>query len=217
MASCSSSASRSPNLSLPSTGCDDVGRRHRDGKPSSAITRRISPPLICSLCRRSTSSFSMGWRSSVSGDAVWSGPMLPPTQPLNGSLARSPKPSLGTRRPATSSAIEIAPTASSSERGSGRWVSATDQPHLAHPGKTDTPNGSSARSGENASTMSWSWARPICGGSSEPMPTTTIAPAPISLSRRTPLSAVLSRRLDRSWPSQSSVGFTTDTPGWLKW
>jgi hypothetical protein len=46
-------------------------------------------------------------------------------------------------------------------------------PHLAHPGKTDTPNGSSARSVENASTMSWSWARPICGGSSEPMPTTT--------------------------------------------
>jgi hypothetical protein len=44
-------------------------------------------------------------------------------------------PSLGTRHLATSSAIEIVPTASSSERGSGRWATATDQPHLAHPGR----------------------------------------------------------------------------------
>jgi transposase InsO family protein len=60
-------------------------------------------------------------------------------------------------------------------------------------------------------------ARRIFAGSSGPTPTTTIAPAPISLSRRTPLSAVLSRRPDRSWPSHSSVGFITATPGWLKW
>src|SRR5216683_1118931 len=126
MASCASSASRSLNLPLPSTWCDDMGRRHRDGKPSSAITRRLSPPLICSSCRPSTSSFSMAWRSSISGDAVWCGPAPPPTQPPNGLLARSPRLSHGTRHLATSSAIEIVPTASSSERGSGRWASATD-------------------------------------------------------------------------------------------
>src|SRR5882757_6081386 len=49
MASCSSSASRSPNLPLPSTWCGDVGRRHRAGRPSSAITRQTSLLSICSL------------------------------------------------------------------------------------------------------------------------------------------------------------------------
>ena len=38
----------------------------------------------------------------------------------------------------------------------------------------------------------------------------------LALSKDAP-SAVLSRRLDRSWPSHSSVDFITDTPGWLKW
>jgi hypothetical protein len=46
MVSCSSSASRSPNQPSPSIWSDDAGCRRRDGKPSSAITRRISPPLI---------------------------------------------------------------------------------------------------------------------------------------------------------------------------
>jgi hypothetical protein len=115
---------------------------------------------------------------------VWTSATANPTS--EGLLARSPRLSHGTRHPATSSTIEIVPTASSSERGSGRWASATDQPHLVHPGRTDTPNGSSARSAEDAWTISWPWARPICAGPSAPTPTITIAFVLIWLSTSAP-------------------------------
>jgi hypothetical protein len=68
------------------------------------------------------------------------------------------------------------------------WVSATEQPRRALPGKTDILNGSSGRSDENACVMSWSWAKRSFAGSSVPMPTITIAPVPILLLRKTPQS-----------------------------
>jgi hypothetical protein len=77
--------------------------------------------------------------------------------------------------------------------------------------------GSSARSGENAWTMSWSWARPIYAGSSAPTPTITIAFALIWLSTRTPLLAVGRRQLDHSQLSHSSAACITNMSGWLKW
>jgi hypothetical protein len=64
----------------------------------------------------------------------------------------------------------------------------------ARPGRTDTSNGSWVRSAANPWIMPWSWARRIFAESLAPTATTTIAPALISLSRRTPLSNVLSRR-----------------------
>jgi hypothetical protein len=65
---------------------------------------------------------------------IWTTPQ--PTPQQNGSPARSPKPSLGNRRPVTSSATETAPTAPSSEAGSELWASGIDQSHLGRLGRT---------------------------------------------------------------------------------
>ena len=81
----------------------------------------------------------------------------------------------------------------------------------------DTSNDSSARSGENASTMSWSWASPICAGSSAPTPTITIEFALIWLSTRTPLLAVGRKQWDHLLLSRSSADSITNMSGWPKW
>src|SRR5580704_10880696 len=144
-------------------------------------------------------------------------PTSPPTQPPNRSPARLQRLSHGAKHVATSPAIETAPIVSSSRRGSGRWASATDQPRLAHRGRMDTSNDSSARSGKNASTMSSSLSEAICAGFSETTSIITIVPVRILCSERTPLLAVPCRSMDRSRPSPFSVDFITNTSEWPKW
>ena len=77
--------------------------------------------------------------------------------------------------------------------------------------------GSSAQSGENAWTTSWFWEKRTFAGSLGPTLTIAIASVPISRSRRTPLSAVPSARLDKPWPSRFSVACISNTLGWPNW
>src|SRR5271155_2485714 len=59
MANCSSSGLRSPSRALPSTWSSGIDCPARAGVPSCEITRRTSPPWICSLSRPLASTCSM--------------------------------------------------------------------------------------------------------------------------------------------------------------
>src|SRR6478609_668417 len=79
----------------------------------------------------------------------------------------------------TSSAIGIKSMARSSHADCAPWASGTSPLHQLHLGKMALPNGWSDRSGASIWTTSLSWARRICAGYSNFMPTITTVSEPI--------------------------------------